>query len=78
MTTPDRTHSPSEVRTPFHGVVTLLVETGEAVEAGQVVAVLEAMKMEAPVTAPRAGTVVQTALDGSGTVAGGDLLLVIS
>jgi len=47
-----------EVRTPMGGrVVKVLVEPGAAVEAGQTVAIVEAMKMEHRVTAPRAGVV---------------------
>ena len=69
---------PSTVRAPLHGLVTVLVEPGQHVEPGDVVAVLEAMKMEAPVTAPREGTVSRVEVDSPGTqVAGGDLLLVI-
>lgn len=60
-------------------MVTVLVEQGEQVAAGQVVAVLEAMKMEAPITAPRAGTVDEISLAEPGTVVvGGELLLVIT
>jgi biotin carboxyl carrier protein len=33
------------------------VQAGDAVEAGQVLLVIEAMKMEHAITAPRAGTV---------------------
>ena len=47
-----------EVRTPMGGrVVKVLVEPGASVEAGQTVAIVEAMKMEHRVTAPRAGVV---------------------
>ena len=35
----------------------LLVEEGDEVEAGDVVAVIEAMKMECPLESPAAGTV---------------------
>ncbi len=46
------------VRAPMNGrVVALLVEEGEAVEAGQRLAVVEAMKMEHALTAPFAGVV---------------------
>ena len=73
-----RVPDPSTVRAPLHGVVTVLVEPGQQVRSGQLVAVLEAMKMEAPVTAPRDGTVSRVEVPSPGTqVAGGDLLLVI-
>ena len=38
-------------------VIKVNVEPGQAVEAGEVLMVLEAMKMETNMTAPRAGTV---------------------
>jgi methylmalonyl-CoA carboxyltransferase small subunit len=38
-------------------VIKVNVEPGQAVEAGALIVVLEAMKMETKVTAPRAGTV---------------------
>ena len=46
------------VRAPMNGrVAALFVEEGEAVEAGQRLAVVEAMKMEHALTAPFAGVV---------------------
>ena len=46
------------VEAPFGGYVwKLLVEEGDEVEAGDVVAVIEAMKMECPLESPAAGTV---------------------
>ena len=46
------------VRAPMHGrLIALAVAEGEAVEAGARLAVLEAMKMEHALTAPRAGRV---------------------
>jgi len=47
-----------EVRAPMHGrLIALAVSEGDEVEAGARIAVLEAMKMEHALTAPRAGRV---------------------
>ncbi|WP_368828615.1 biotin/lipoyl-containing protein [Kocuria sp. CPCC 205231] len=46
-------------------------------EAGGQVATIEAMKMEASITAPTGGTVARVALTGVTQVTGGDLLLVL-
>ena len=62
---------------PFSGVVTLTVAVGDTVEAGQGVATIEAMKMEAAITAPSAGTVQRLAIGPAQAVEGGDLLVVI-
>ncbi|UAL28673.1 pyruvate carboxylase [Nocardioides rotundus] len=63
------------VAAPFQGVVSIVVDEGDQVEAGQTVATIEAMKMEASITAPRAGTVKRLALTGPQSVDGGDLVL---
>jgi predicted deacylase len=63
---------------PFVGTVTLQVTEGSAVTAGQVIATIEAMKMEAAITAPLDGTVARLAIKPVQPVEGGDLLLVIS
>ncbi len=68
---------PGHVPSPFAGVVTLTVEVGDTVEAGQSVATIEAMKMEAAITAPVGGTVERLAIGHAQAVEGGDLLLVI-
>lgn len=65
------------VAAPFLGVVTVLVEPGQRVAAGQPLAVIEAMKMEATITAPRAGRVGRLGVRGTRSVAGGDLLVVL-
>ena len=65
------------VAAPFDGVVTVGVAEGDSVEAGQTVATIEAMKMEASITAPRAGTVARIAVPGTQAVEGGDLVLVL-
>ena len=68
---------PGHVAAPFAGVVTLAVARGDVVTQGQTVATIEAMKMEASITAPRAGTVGRTAIEAVQQVEGGDLLLVL-
>jgi pyruvate carboxylase len=65
------------VAAPFAGVVTLQVEEGAPVEAGQTVATIEAMKMEASITAQRDGTVARLAIGKVQQVEGGDLLIEI-
>ncbi|MGY1838737.1 MULTISPECIES: pyruvate carboxylase [unclassified Modestobacter] len=72
----DRT-DPGQVAAPFAGVVTLQVGEGDAVEAGAAIATIEAMKMEAAITAPRAGTVRRVAISAVQQVEGGDLLVVL-
>jgi pyruvate carboxylase len=51
---------------------------GQEVAAGQVVATIEAMKMEAGITTPMAGTVQRVAIAAQQQVEGGDLLIVIA
>ncbi len=63
------------VPAPFSGVVTLAVSEGDAVEAGQTVASIEAMKMEAAITAPAGGTVKRVAIGKVQQVEGGDLII---
>ena len=72
------TSKPGHVAAPFDGVVTLAVAEGDQVEAGATVATIEAMKMEASITAPVAGRVERLALAGTQQVEGGDLVLVLS
>ncbi|OLT30652.1 pyruvate carboxylase [Nocardiopsis sp. CNR-923] len=69
--------TPGHVAAPFAGVVTLAVSRGERVEAGATVATIEAMKMEASITAPAAGVVSRIAIEGVQRVEGGDLILVL-
>ncbi|WP_026198162.1 pyruvate carboxylase [Sciscionella marina] len=63
------------VAAPFAGVVTVSAAEGEQVEAGATVATIEAMKMEAAITAPRTGTVRRLAINTVQQVEGGDLLI---
>ncbi|MFD3477556.1 pyruvate carboxylase [Streptomyces sp. NPDC058695] len=70
----DKSNS-NHVAAPFAGVVTLAVAEGDAVEAGATVATIEAMKMEASITAPKSGTVSRLAINAIQQVEGGDLLV---
>src|SRR5699024_1224057 len=70
-------NDPNQVAAPFAGAVSLTVAEGDTVEAGQNIATIEAMKMEAGITTPVAGTVERTLLTDVTQVQGGDLLLVI-
>ncbi|MFT4110679.1 pyruvate carboxylase [Propionicimonas sp.] len=70
--------TPGQVPAPFAGVVTLIVKAGDEVTAGQQVATIEAMKMEAAITTPVAGTVKRVAIGHAQAVEGGDLLLEIA
>jgi acetyl-CoA/propionyl-CoA carboxylase biotin carboxyl carrier protein len=57
---------------PMQGtIVKIAVEEGQHVEAGELVVVLEAMKMEQPINAHRAGTVTGLAAEVGVTVASG-------
>lgn len=68
---------PGQVAAPFQGTVTLAVAEGDTVAAGDTVATIEAMKMEASITAPLAGTVIRVTVAGTQSVDGGDLVLVL-
>jgi pyruvate carboxylase len=69
---------PGHVAAPFAGVVSVAVAEGDRVQAGQTVATIEAMKMEAAITTPVAGTVQRLALGSVQQVEGGDLVLVVT
>lgn len=71
-------NNPGHVAAPFAGAVTLVVTEGQQVSAGDTVATIEAMKMEAAITAPRSGIVSRVAIAGASQVEGGDLLAVVS
>ena len=65
------------IAAPFAGAVTPVVQEGQRVEAGQTVATVEAMKMEAAITSPIAGVVRRLAIGATQQLEGGDLVLVI-
>ena len=68
----------AEVTVPMQGtIIKLLVEVGNQVEAGQPVAVLEAMKMENNIAAGRSGTITEIRVKVGDSVGGGDTIAVI-
>ncbi|WP_040859980.1 pyruvate carboxylase [Nocardia niigatensis] len=73
----DKTNA-GHIAAPFAGVVTLAVSEGDSVAAGDTIGTIEAMKMEAAITAPRAGVVRRVAIAKVQQVEGGDLLVDVS
>jgi biotin carboxyl carrier protein len=73
------THSgPTEVRAIIPGVVAAVsVAAGDAVVAGQQLLVIEAMKMQNELRAPRGGTIERVSVAPGARIDVGDLLLVI-
>ena len=72
------TGSGEAVNAPMPGnILKVNVKTGDAVKAGQVLVVLEAMKMENEIMAPKAGTVTQVLVSKGSTVDTGAPLVVI-
>ena len=67
-----------QVAVPMQGtIVKVLVEVGDTVEAGDVVCVLEAMKMENNVAADVGGTVTEVRVSVGDSVGSGDVVVVI-
>ncbi len=64
-----------KIYAPFAGIVRFEVADGERVETGQVLAVVEAVKLEAPVLAPGPGAVARGSVQDFADVHGGDELL---
>jgi biotin carboxyl carrier protein len=55
-------------------VLTVAVAEGDEVESGQVLCIVEAMKMENEVRAPHAGTVEHLSVEAGGPVAAGQVI----
>jgi acetyl-CoA/propionyl-CoA carboxylase biotin carboxyl carrier protein len=58
-------------------IVKVLVAEGDAVDVGQTVCVLEAMKMENNITAEKAGTIKELRIEAGQSVGSGDVVAVI-
>ena len=68
--------SANAVVAPLAGsVARVLVEEGQAIEAGEVLLVLEAMKMETEITAPKSGTVARILVEKGTAVQAGEGLI---
>jgi len=67
------------VQAPLSGTVArVLVAEGQDIEEGDVVVVLEAMKMETEITAPRGGTVSAVLVSAGDSVSGGQTLVEVA
>jgi acetyl-CoA/propionyl-CoA carboxylase biotin carboxyl carrier protein len=67
-----------DVTVPMQGtIVKVLVDVGQAVDVGEGIVVLEAMKMENQINAEKAGTVKAIKVAPGDTVGGGDVVAVI-
>lgn len=68
----------AEIISPMPGkIVRMLVKTGEQVAAGAGIVVVEAMKMQNEMKAPKAGVVVSVRTEEGATVNAGDVLAII-
>lgn len=68
-----------EIKSPMPGnILSVNVKAGDTVAEGQVLMILEAMKMENEIMAPRAGTVTSVAVAKGATVESGALLCVLA
>ncbi len=68
-----------QVRAPMPGtILQVKASQGAAVKKGDILVVLEAMKMENEILAPRDGTVAQVAVSKGSTVETGALLVVLN
>ena len=76
---PAATAAGEPVVAPMPGTILKVnVQNGQAVKEGDVLCVLEAMKMENEIMAPKAGTVAQVVTSKGASVSTGDVLVVIA
>ena len=72
-------HGGDTIVAPMQGtILQVLVEVGQEIEAGQVVVILEAMKMENHIAAPRGGTIAELPVESGQVVETGQTIALIS
>ena len=69
--------SPSFTSCPNGNILKIMVELGQEVKEGDTLLIMEAMKMESPVSAPCDGKIGNIAVSAGATVQTGELLLTI-
>jgi biotin carboxyl carrier protein len=71
-----RSKSVSEIKAPIPGIVSeVKVSKGDIVKAGDILTVIEAMKMENPIKSPRDGVISAVLIQKGQEVKAGDLLV---
>ncbi len=74
----NRTLAQEKVEVPITGkIISVDAKVGDQVKDGDVLCLLESMKMENPIMAPVAGTISQIGVTADQTVKPGDLIAVI-
>ncbi|MGI9145900.1 MAG: acetyl-CoA carboxylase biotin carboxyl carrier protein subunit [Chloroflexota bacterium] len=72
------THARRELRAPMPGLlIKVLCQAGDAVEPGQPLVVLQAMKMENELSLPRGGTIKSVGVEPGQSIEQGQVLLVV-
>ena len=67
-----------KVEVPITGkILSVDVKVGDAVKEGDMICLLESMKMENPILAPVSGTITQVTIASDQTVKPGDVIAVI-
>jgi biotin carboxyl carrier protein len=70
---------PQQVKSPMPGkIVLVLVKIGDVVDAGQGIAVVEAMKMQNEIRSPKSGTIERLLVAAGQTVNAGEIVAIVS